>query len=222
MQLEDKYITSVLRLAFLCKWSLSAKNWNKFSSQRRWSHQSLINNTWRIHSCVIGATWIIMLNFWLHCLTSSLMHYWRKELSDWQVPFGGPCDLVRSEWKSIIFLILLNFGCRKLECLHNNYLCARCFLSNWMAIHTQTYSICEKLCLDTFLTHLSALLSFYRIWAPNLSFRMTFVQYQISEISLVFKHFNPFWNVFWPFLKCFLTHSGIVILLCFIIIFCNI
>lgn len=89
-------------------------------------------------------------------------------------------------------------------------------------LNTQTYSICEKLCLDTFLTHLSALLSFYRIWAPNLSLRMTFVQYQISKISLVFKHFNPFWNVFLPFLKCFWTHSGIVILLCFIIIFCNI
>lgn len=45
-----------------------------------------------------------MLNFWLHCLTSSLMHYWTKELIDWQMPFGGPCDLVRSEWKSISYL----------------------------------------------------------------------------------------------------------------------
>lgn len=54
---------SVLRSAFPCNWSLSARNWNKFSSQRRWSHQSLMNNTWLIHSCVIGATWIIHFGY---------------------------------------------------------------------------------------------------------------------------------------------------------------
>lgn len=75
--LRDKWMISVLRSALPCKRSSPARNsWNKLSSQRKYSHKSLLSNAWLNH-CQI-----ILLAKLLDIFTNALSNTWAQRLSN--------------------------------------------------------------------------------------------------------------------------------------------
>ena len=78
-------MASVLISALPCNRSLSAKNWNKLSSQLKYNRQSLINSAQLFQFHVTWATWImlatlpdIFTNACLHTRTQRLANnFWR-------------------------------------------------------------------------------------------------------------------------------------------------
>ena len=109
MLFEDEWIILVLGSALPCNWSSSAKNWNKLSTQRKYSRQSFINNAWLINFHVTCATRIM---FKLgHTPDISPMHFQTQELSNWQTAFGGALEFMFSKCKSTLDLQGLNALC---------------------------------------------------------------------------------------------------------------
>ena len=72
MWLEDKWMISVLRSPLPCNRSSSARNsWNKLSSQRKYSCQSLINNASLIHNmiCAMRIMLVVLLDIFTNTLS---------------------------------------------------------------------------------------------------------------------------------------------------------
>ena len=155
-------MASVSKSASPCNRSLSAKNWNKLSSQRKYNRQSLVNSARLIQFHVTCATWIMLATL-PDIFTNACSHTRTQRLAN---------NFWRPMWAYVIWM-KINFGSFAIDVQSFTALCTRgCLPKNAIHISAQwpIPSVWDSL-LKNVLTHLFASAVTHLCFQPTAFYR---------------------------------------------------